>query len=183
MAKKTTKAIVPVDVDKIAIDAFKASKFKNKPTEQVIESTIDELEALLVQRGKEARADTMLMFWETGQLMRNKERENKVSISALVSRVALDNRISGRHMGERSLWFAIKFFDTYGNFELVYQTEHGENVSLSKVKKLLLTPKPKKTRTLQQIAYDLVDKLGADEAQKLIAEIEHEIERRAKQGK
>lgn len=182
MAKKT-KALVPVDVDQIAIQAFKASKFKNKPTEQVIESVIDELEALLVQRGKEARADTMMMFWETGQLLRAKELENKVSISALVSRVALDNRISGRHMGERSLWFAVKFFDSYPKFELVYDTEHGENVSLSKIKKLLLTPKPKKARSLQQVAYDLVDKLGADEAQKLIQEIEKEIERREKQGK
>lgn len=182
MAKKT-KAIVPVDVDKIAIEAFKASKFKNKPTEQVIESVIDELEALLVQRGKEARADYMLMFWETGQLMRSKEQENKVSISALVSRVALDNRISGRQMGERSLWFAIKFFDSYPTFEVVYETEHGENISLSKIRKMLLTPKPKKAKTLQVLAYELVDKLGADEAQKLIQEIEKEIARREKQGK
>ncbi len=181
--KKKTKAIVPVDVDKIAIEAFKASKFKNKPTEQVVESVIDQLEALLITRGKEARADYMKMFWETGELLRKEERANKVSISALVSRVALDNRITGKHMGERSLWFAIKFFDTYPNFELVYDTEHGEAVSLSKIKKLLLTPKPKKGRTLQQIAYDLVDKLGADEAQKLINEIEAEIKRRANQGK
>lgn len=182
MVKKTA-AIVPVDVDQIAVQAFKASKFKNKPTEQVIESTIDELEALLVTRGKEARADTMMMFWEAGQLMRNQEKANKVSISALVSRVALDNRISGKRMGERSLWFAIKFFDTYPKFELVYDTEHGENVSLSKIKKSLLTPKPKKAKTLQIVAYELVDKYGADEAQKLIVEIEAEIARRSKQGK
>ena len=44
MAKKT-KAIVPVNVDDIAIQAFKASKFKAKPSEAVIESVIDELEA------------------------------------------------------------------------------------------------------------------------------------------
>lgn len=181
MAKKN--AIVPVNVDDIAVQAFKASKFKAKPTEQVIESVIDELEALLVTRGKEARADTMMMFWETGKTLRDAEKHNKVSISALVSRVALDNRISGRQMGERNLWFAIKFYDTYPKFELVYDTEHGENVSLSKVKKLLLTPKPKKAKTLQQIAYDIVDRLGADEALKLIQEIEKEIERREQQGK
>lgn len=181
MATKT-KALVPVDADKIAIDAFKASKFKAKPTEQVIESTIDELEALLVQRGKEAREDTMKIFWETGELLRAKERENKVSISGLVSRVALDNRIVGRHMGERNLWFAIKFYDSFPKFMLIYETEHGENISISKVKKLLITPRPKKGKTLQQWAYDLVDKLGADEAQRLCAEIETEIARRAKQG-
>jgi hypothetical protein len=182
MSKKT-KAIVAIPADKIALEAFKASKFKAKPTEQVIEATIDELEALLVQRTKEAREDTMKIFWETGELLRQKERENKVSISGLVSRVALDNRISGRQMGERNLWFAIKFHDTFPKFGTIYETEHGENISISKVKKLLITPKPKKAKTLQIIAYDLVDKLGADEAQKLIIEIEKEIERREKQGK
>ena len=181
MAKKT-KALVAVPADKIALEAFKASKFKNKPTEQVIESTIDELEALLVQRTKEAREDTMKIFWETGELLREKERSNKVSISGLVSRVALDNRISGRQMGERNLWFAIKFYDSFPAFGTIYETEHGENISISKVKKLLITPKPKKARTLQQIAYDLVDKLGADEALKLCGEIEEEVKRREKQG-
>lgn len=182
MAKKT-KALVPIDADKIAIEAFKASKFKNKPTEQVVESTIDELEALLVQLGKEARADVMKLSWQTGELMREKERQNKVSISALVSRVALDNRISGRHMGERSLWFAIKFFDTFPKFEMVYELEFGENVSFTKIKKMLITPKPKKARSLQQVAYDLVDKLGADEALRLCVEIEAEVKRREKAGK
>lgn len=180
---KTTSAIVPVAVDQIAVQAFKESKFKAKPTEQVIETTIDELEALLVQRGKEAREDIMKISWETGNLLRTTERANKVSISALVSRVALDNRISGRQMGERNLWFSIKFFDSFSNFESVYETEHGENVTLSKVKKLLLTAKPKKNKTLQQIAYDLVDKLGADQVQRLIVELETEIKRRAEKGK
>lgn len=184
MAKKkaASKAIVPIDADKIAIEAFKKSKFKAKPTESVIESTIDELEALLVTRGKEARADYMKMFWEAGDLLRKTEKQNKISISGLVSRIALDNRISGRQMGERNLWFAVKFFDTYPDFETVYETEFGENVSLSKIKKLLVTPKPKKSKSLQEIAYDLVDKLGADEAQRLIQEIEKEIKRREEKG-
>lgn len=181
MAKKT-KEIVAVDVDKFAVETFKASKFKNKPTEQLIETTIDELEALLVTRTKEAREFTMRVFWDTGELLRSKERDNKVSISGLVSRIALDNRISGRQMGERSLWFAVKLFDSFPKFELVYETEHGENVSLGKIRKMLLTPKPKKSKSLQEIAYDIVDKLGADEAQKLIIEIEKEIKRREKAG-
>ena len=180
---KKTKAIVPVDADKLAVLVATASKFKEKPSEQIIETTIDELEALLVQRGKEAREDTMKIFWETGELLRTKEKTFKVSISGLVSRVALDNRISGRHMGERNLWFAIKFFDVYPNFNTVYETEHGENISISKVKKLLITPRPKKNKTLQQMAYDIVDKLGADQAQKLIVEIEDEIKRRQEKGK
>lgn len=182
MAKKT-KEIQPVDIEKLPVLISRESKFKAKPTENVIENTIDELEAIIVQRGKHAREEVMSVFWETGQVLRKIERTEKVSISALVSRIALDNRISGRQMGERNLWFAIKFFDSFPKFELVYDTEHGENVSLSKIKKSLITPKPKKSKTLQQIAYDLVDKLGADECQRLIAEIEEEIKRRAEKGR
>lgn len=182
MAKKT-REMEAVDIDKLPVVISKESKFKGKPTEQVVESVIDELEALIVQRTKEAREFTMRVFWETGKLLRDAEKSNKVSISALVSRIAMDNRIAGRQMGERNLWFALRVYDYSGaKFEALYDTEHGENITVSKLKKLLVTPKPKKNKTLQQIAYDLVDKLGADECQRLIQEIENEIKRRQQKG-
>lgn len=180
---KKVKAMEAVDVDRLPMVIAKESKFKAKPTEQVIESVIDELEAMLVQRTKEAREFTLRVFWEAGKMLRDAEKLNKISISGLVSRVALDNRISGRQMGERNLWFAIRVFDFSGSkFESLYNTEHGENITVSKLKKLLVTPKPKKNKTLQQMAYDIVDKLGADEAQRLCAEIEEEIKRRQQKG-
>lgn len=172
-----------VDMDRLPVVISKESKFKAKPTEQLIESVIDEIEAMLVQRGKEAREDMLMMCWETGKMLREAEKANKVSISGLVSRVAMDNRISGRQMGERNLWFAVRVFDYSGaKFEALYATEHGENITVSKLKKLLVTPKPKKNKTLQMLAYDLVDKLGADECQRLIQEIETEIKRRQQKG-
>lgn len=180
---KKTQELVPVDAEKLPMLIAKDAKFKAKPSEQVIETLIDEIEAMLVTRTKEAREFTMLVFWETGKMLRSAERLNKVSISALVSRVALDNRISGRQMGERNLWFALRIFDfSGGKFESLYNTEYGENITVSKLKKLLITPKPKKAKTLQQVAYDLVDRLGADECQRLIQEIEAEIARREAKG-
>lgn len=175
---KETKEVTTLDLDKVPVEEHKKSKFKEMPSEEIVESVIDELEALLVQRTKEAREYTMMVFWETGKLLREAEKSHKVNISRLVARVVSDNRIAGRQMGERNIWFAIKLYDRYSKFNDVYDTEHGENISLSKLKKMLVTPRPKKKKTLQQIAYDLVDTLGVDSAEELIEEIKEEIKRR-----
>jgi len=154
-----------------------ATRFKNTPSESVVEHVIDELETLLVQRTKEAREYTMKVFWETGKLLREAESENKVNITGLVVRVAEDNRIRGRQMSERNLWFAVKFYDNYRDFESVYLTEFGENISLTKVKKLLVAPKPKIEPTLEYVAVQIVKKYGVDNARKLIRLIDKECAR------
>ena len=156
------------------------SKFKTLPTEDIIEGVIEELEALIVERGKDARKFTMLVMWETGQTLRNAERDHKVNISALVRHVASDNRITGRQMGERNLWLSLKFFDSMPVFEKVYETEHGENVSWTKIKKMLTTPKPKKEKNIKELAISLVERLGVDEARKLAEEIINECDKQKK---
>jgi hypothetical protein len=156
------------------------NRFTTRPTEGMIETVIEEIEALLVTRTKEAREYTMKVFWETGQKMREFEKRFKVSITQLVERVAADNRISGRQMGVRNLWFALKFYEAYPVFEAVYETEYGENVSISKIKKLLVAPKPKKERTVLEMALAIIETLGAVKAIELADAIKREVKAQAK---
>jgi uncharacterized pyridoxamine 5'-phosphate oxidase family protein len=157
MAKKTNAVVPSVQ-----------TRFATQPTEQVVESVIDELEAMLVERTKQAREYTIKVFWEAGQMMRDAEKNHKVNISALVERVGQDNRIAGRQMSRTNLWMAIKIFDTYPVFEKIYNTEHGENISLTKLKKELTEPKPKKEPTIDAIAARLFDQLGMEKTKRLI---------------
>src|SRR4051812_37826148 len=115
-------------------------KYTAKPTEEIIESVVNDMEAMLVERIKELRERGIIVFWEAGQMLRDAEKKFKVNITALVNRIALDNRVSGRQMGERNLWTSIKLFDYFPKFDKVYDTEFGENVSISKLKKMLTTP-------------------------------------------
>lgn len=155
-------------------------KYVAKANEEVLSSVIDDIEAILVQRTKEAREFTMLVAWETGQAIRKAEREHKVNITSLVIGLANDNRISGRQMGERNLWFSVAFYDKFNKFEDVYETEFGENVSLTKIKKMLVKPKSKKDKTLEEVASSLVDKYGIDGARELAAAITEECDVREK---
>ena len=143
------------------------TRYKVIPSENIVESVVDELEALLVQRTKEAREYTMRVFWEAGELLRQAELAHKINISSLVGRIAQDNRISGRQMGERNLWMAVKIFDSFPVFDMLYVTEHGENISLSKVKKMLTKAKPKKEKTIEEIAINLIERMGNEQAVEL----------------
>lgn len=154
-----------------------AEKYKAKPTEDVVESVIQEIEAVLVERNKTARENMMLACWETGEILRKCEKDNKVNISAMVTRIAMDNRLAGRQMGERMTWFALKVYDTYPKFEKVYETEHGENITISKLKKMLTTPKPKKEKSMKELAIDIVKRFGVDKSRDLATAIQKECDR------
>lgn len=157
-----------------------AEKYKAKPTEDIVESVIQEIEAVLVERTKTARENTMLALWETAEALRKCEKDNKINISALVTRIALDNRLSGRQMGERNLWFALKIYESYPKFAKIYETEHGENITVSKLKKMLTTPKPKKEKTMRELAIDIVTRFGTEKAMDLAEEITKECKKQDK---
>lgn len=152
----------------IQVMADASIRYTQLPTEQIIESIIDEMEAMLVERTKEAREYTIRVYWEAGQMLRAAEKEHRVNITNLVFRVAHDNRIGDRQMRETNLWLALKIFDKYPTFEKVYDTEHGENISLSKLKKDFSVPKPKKDPSIDEIASQIYNKLGPDKTEKLI---------------
>lgn len=160
-------------------------KYKAQATEEVIEGVVDELEAMLVERTKQAREYTIMVAWEAGEILRRWEKEQKINISTLVARVAMDNRISGRQMGNRKLWMAIKIYDKFPVFKKIYDTEYGENISLSKLKKMLSIPKSKTEQSVADIAVGLYEKLGLEKVKALIKELEMIVKKESKheQGK
>lgn len=160
----------------VQVMADGSERYTLAPTEEVVESVIDELESMLVERTKQAREYTLMVFWEAGKMMRGAEKEHRVNISGLIGRVAHDNRISGRQMGERNLWMALKIYDTYPTFEKVYNTEHGENITVSKLKKLLTLPAPKKELGIDEVAMSLFKRYGVDDTKKLIKALQKLID-------
>lgn len=159
-----------------------AEKYKGKPTEEIAEHIIQEIEAILVERFKIIQENGILAAWETGKELRKCEKDHKLSISQLVNRVALDNRLTGRHMGERSLWTAIKVFDAFPRFEKVYETEYGQSITISKLKKMLSTPKARIEKTIKQMAVELMERLGTDKARDLAKQIIVECDKEDKRG-
>lgn len=147
-------------------------RYTQIPTEQVVESVVDELETMLTERIKQSREYGIMVFWEAGKILREAEKEHRVNITNLVFRAAHDNRVGGKQMSERNLWMALKIYDKYPVFEKVYGTEHGENISLTKLKKELSVPKPKKEPSVDEIAMKLYNALGPDKTEKLIKALE-----------
>ena len=160
-----------------------AEKYKAKPTEDVVEAVIQDIESVLVERTKTARENVILCAWETGETIRKAEKDHKVNVSALVTRIATDNRLSGRQMGERNLWMSLKVYDSFPKFDKIYQTEHGENITFSKLKKMLTTPKPKKEKTVKEMAIDVVERLGVEKSRELAEEIVKECDKQEKEAK
>lgn len=155
MAKKTTEVSAP-------------EKYKVLPSEEIVESVIGELEAFIVEGGKQVRETGLKIFWGVGQMLRHAERDHKVNITALVERVVSDNRIKERQMGARNTWFALKVYEfTKGDFEKLYTTEHGENLTVTKLKKLLTEQKPKIEKTVAEIAERIVATMGVEKAMEL----------------
>lgn len=154
-------------------------EYGKEPSEDLIEHIIEELEPMIVERVNLARETMLKIIWETGKTLREAEKANKVSITAMVSMLAKDHRMSGRQMGERNIWFAIKVFDTYPKFNDILDTpEYGQNISVNKLKKLLVKNKPQvpEEPDIREISLKLYDKLGKKGCKVLIAELERLIE-------
>lgn len=153
-------------------------EYNDIPDLDVVESVAGEIETIWVQLGKTVREGQIRMVWETGELLRKTEKDNKVNITALVTQVAKDNRMQNIAVGERSLWFALKVYDSYAkDFEKVYDTEYGENITLTKLKRLLTTPVPKKEPTAKEIAEKLYDKFGDTMCKEIVKHLEKLIEK------
>lgn len=163
----------------VSTDVKTPKEYGQEPTNELIDQLIDDLEPMMVERINLARETMLKIVWETGQTLREAEQKNKVSITAMVSMLAKDSRMSGRQMGERNIWFAIKVFDTYPKFNDILDTpEYGQNISVSKLKKLLVKNKPKiaEEPDIREISLKLYDKLGKKGCKALIAEIQRLME-------
>lgn len=148
-------------------------EYDDAPEPAVVESVAENVESIVVQRGKHEREERLMALHEIGGILRDTSSQEKVNISALISSVARDGRVSRLGgWGERTLWFSLKVFDTFPEFKKVYETEHGENISATKLKRMLTEIRPKKEPTSKEIAEKLIDKLGPDVCRQVIKELE-----------
>lgn len=120
---------------------------------------LDEIKSTLVEKSFEERMAKIEMYHTVGQLLRSSDRD----ITALTKEVSKD-----LNLAERSLWFAVKFYDTYPTLNAL---PDGKACSWNKVKKLLSSGDQKEdTLDLQKVAKGLIKRYGLDDARH-IAEI------------
>lgn len=120
---------------------------------------LDEIKGTLVEKSFEERMAKIEMYHTVGQLLRTSNRD----ITALTKEVSKDLSLS-----ERSLWFAVKFYDEYPTLD---ELPDGKACSWNKVKKLLSGGDTKEdTIDLSKIAKGLIRRYGLEEA-KAVAEI------------
>lgn len=113
---------------------LQAKKRKNMTSlsTTVLSSIVDEIEAAVSVNITSAREYHIRVFWETGKIIRNSD----LPITKLIEQLAQTPQMKHLHMDERSLWNAVKVFDFAPHFEKVYETEHGQNISVSKLRRL-----------------------------------------------
>lgn len=100
---------------------------------EALEALVEEIEAIVVEKSYDAQNAKLELFWLTGEALRRYEREQNISITTLVQACAADNRLSGKQMGERNLFWALKIFDKFPQKEF----PEDKAATLTKVKKLL----------------------------------------------
>jgi hypothetical protein len=143
----------------------------NSLSKAVFNGLVEEIEAIIVEKVYDFQMAKLDLYWLTGETLRKYEADHKIPITKLVEMCAADNRIKGRHMSDRSLWDAVKIYDTYPTKE--FPGEKG--ATLTKVRKLLAGDQPKIEEPIdtQKIAGDLIQKYGFDTAKQIAEKIIH----------
>lgn len=114
---------------------------------------LDTIKATLVEKSFEERMAKIEMYHTIGELLRTTDRD----ITALTREVSKDLSLS-----ERSLWFAVKFYDTYPTLQALPE---GKAVSWNKVKLMLSDGAQKEdTIDLTKVAKGLIKRYGPEDA-------------------
>jgi len=114
---------------------------------------LDTIKATLVEKSFEERMAKIEMYHTIGELLRTTDRD----ITALTREVSKDLNLS-----ERSLWFAVKFYDTYPTLQALPE---GKAVSWNKVKLMLSDGAQKEdTIDLTKVAKGLIKRYGIEDA-------------------
>jgi hypothetical protein len=114
---------------------------------------LDTIKATLVEKSFEERMAKIEMYHTIGELLRTTDRD----ITALTREVSKDLNLS-----ERSLWFAVKFYDTYPTLQALPE---GKAVSWNKVKLMLSDGAQKEdTIDLTKVAKGLIKRYGVEDA-------------------
>lgn len=134
----------------------------------ILNHVVEEIEAIAIENVKHWRELQIQTYWGAGEALRKASGDQKIGITELVALCAKDDRLTRIKMGHASLWFGVQLFDKYPDFERVYDTPHGENISVTKLKALMsgkeeVAKEPEDT----EIAKNFIKKHGYDKAQRI----------------
>ena len=91
--------------------------------------------------------------------MRNFEQSSKRNVTATVKALSGD-----LNLAERSVWTAVKFYDTYHDLQAL---PDGKAISWSKVKKLLGEVSEEKEVSIEKAAASIIKRYGEETARKI----------------
>lgn len=153
-------------------------EYPAEPSVQIVESVIEEIKSAVTETVKSWRELQIKTYWEAGRILREASNDHKVGITALVMQCSADTRLLEVQMGQRSLWFGIKLYEAFQEFEGVYQTEHGQNISVTKLKKMLIESPKKKEPSIQDVAGSIFRRLGVEACKELVQELQRLIKQK-----
>lgn len=139
---------------------------KAKPiTDEVFDYVVEQIDATVTEFTFQSREAALKAYHSVGELLRDSEKQHKLNITQLVERCAANNRLQEIKMGKTNLWFALKFYDTWPKLSSL---PDGKNASITKVKALLMPPRPKPEETIEDVAKKLYNKFDDKDLKKLI---------------
>lgn len=140
----------------------------NLAVDEKINGLIEDIEAIVVEKAYESQNAKLELFWLTGQALNDFVSDNGGKVTDVIKRIAADNRLSGKQMGERNLFWAKKIFEAFP--DKCFPEEKA--ASLTKVKKLL---GGEEKEELQPSAVDVAIKLVKKYGLKFAKEVAYEI--------
>lgn len=147
----------------------------NPVERQLVDSILEEIDAVVTEKGKESRQLLIEAYYLVGKLLRESEKKFRISITDLVKQLAADDRMKQLRMGTSNLWFSMTVYEEYGKVIEKGEFEklpEGENCSISKLKKLLTTPKPAKIPTLDEVAESIFNKYKLSDVKIIVKELQ-----------
>ena len=139
---------------------------------EVLESTIQEIEAIVIEKAFIWESEKLDCYWRVGEALRQAEKDSKANITSLVTRLAKDNRMKNIHLSDRLAWTCIKAFDTFKKKRGVIDWPGGKSATWTKIKTLLIESPEKHEPTIYDVAMRLFKKHGPDQTRELIKQLE-----------
>lgn len=127
------------------------------------QSLVEEIKAALVEGSFTERMARIETYHKIGEDVRNFSKEMNRNVTATVQALSNDLNIA-----ERSVWTAVKFYDTYPDISAL---PDGKAISWSKVKKLLGEGTEEKVLDLEKIAAGIIKRYGEQNAKKIAESI------------
>lgn len=127
------------------------------------QSLVEDIKAALVEGSFTERMARIETYHKIGEEVRRFSADMNRNVTATVQALSNDLNIA-----ERSVWTAVKFYDTYPDINAL---PDGKAISWSKVKKLLGEGTEEKVLDLEKIAAGIVKRYGEQNAKKIAESI------------